>query len=340
MGNGQRTDYLPPEVYKAHSDWARLHGTGFFKQILPPLIVPFDSDFNKFAANAAFAIRHYVVYRTDGGAFARGLVRDSGNLLKIWRTLKDVNTPTGMEIKLYAMLWRRKDIDPTLRWSMTIEFRIATTRKDVEEGEQIVVPAAVISNSQQSAIEKVIHDGTMITQTPPFKGARANRIRGMLKIADRLGYPKNWNLWYYSRRAVYMYVRWDTNDPQRKTMTAATGGRFPFDGDTGHYGGYAAWRIFPFQNAVRRCNPHSSADDCGGIIGRELVLAEDEILREIAEINSEMQRASQAAGQAGWQQLTSISSSASSGTGPLVDAFIKHLVGLMRDPQTLYSVYL
>jgi hypothetical protein len=339
MSNGQRTDYLPPELYAAHANWARFHGTGFFSQILSPLMVSFNSNFDIFAANTAFAIRHYVVYRSDGGQFARGLVRDSGNLLKIWHELKRVNTPEGMQIKLVAMLWRRKDVDPTRRWSMTIEFRISSTRADVDDGDQIVVPANVISNAQQAAIEKVIHDGIMITQRPIFKGNRGHRIRGMLKIADGLGYPNNWNLWYYSRRAVYLYVLWNTTEPQRKRMSAATLGKFPFDGDNGPPE-HVPWRIYPFQNAVRKCNPHASADDCGAIIARELVNVEDEILREIAEINSEMQRANQASGQAGWQQLTSLTSTASSGTGPTVDAFIKHLVGLMRDHQTLYSVYL
>src|SRR5215471_16929749 len=55
--------------------------------------VNYNSDFNEFAASVAFALRTMIVYRTDGGRFARGLVRASGDLQNIHADLRDSNAP-------------------------------------------------------------------------------------------------------------------------------------------------------------------------------------------------------------------------------------------------------
>lgn len=337
MGNGTpRTDYTSPDVYTAHASLARARGDKFAAQQLPPLVVEFDSSFDRFAANVAHAIRHYVIYRTDGGRFARGLVRDSHQLEEIHRGLRHDKTADGTRIRLAARLWRRQDVDPTRRWSMTLDIRLSASRVDEDEGEQIEVD---VTASQKDAVHSVISNAIMISQTPPFTGDRGRRIRDMVKIADDAGYPANWNLWYYTRRAVYLYVRWDTKDPERVKMTQATNGAMPFDGDTG-FPEHVPWRQYPIRDLVRKCNIGGAPDDCAPLIGRELVHVEDEILRTISEMAHEVQRTSMAAGQGGWQQLAHATSSNSSSTGALPDAFIKHVVGLMNDPHTFYSVYL
>ncbi|WP_163612537.1 hypothetical protein, partial [Klebsiella pneumoniae] len=70
------TDYMPPAEFARRAlEQTRLG----FKPIGQTLtiVATYDSDFDQFAAKVAHELRHYVVYRSDGGVFARGLVRAS-----------------------------------------------------------------------------------------------------------------------------------------------------------------------------------------------------------------------------------------------------------------------
>jgi hypothetical protein len=87
------------------------------------LIAPsFETKFDAFAANVAHELRHYIVYRTDRGRFARGLVRASQQLEVIHDELRQANHPSGQRVTIAAALYRRTHPQPTSRWMMSIQF--------------------------------------------------------------------------------------------------------------------------------------------------------------------------------------------------------------------------
>src|SRR5215831_9887143 len=292
MGGGKellRTDYLPPEVYTEHANWAKFHGSGFFHQRLQPLIVPFDSDFDKFAAHVAFAIRHYVIYRTDGGRFARGLVRDSGQLQKIHGyLLHKARMENGSSVRLEALLWRRKHLVPTQRWSMTIEFALAKTDKDIET-ELIEVPRAKVQAAENIFAEQLLHEAGLVAQNVQRQNPnQGDRVSGMVKIATELGYPRCLDLWYYGPLHVDVYLDVHTNNEFRRKMTAQTGGQFPFDGwpmqGEGQSWDSHEWRAFPYRAILRMCWG-KDPDLRHAWINNILVTAEEAIFLSIKKAN-------------------------------------------------------
>src|SRR5208282_1764915 len=107
--NSPQTNYMPEEEFVMRREAAKRRGD-IWMHTSGDLLVPFDSDFDKFAANVAYAIRGLVVYRSDGGVFARGLVRASGHLKMYHDAQMAVTPPTnGTKIRLVAIFYRRKD---------------------------------------------------------------------------------------------------------------------------------------------------------------------------------------------------------------------------------------
>ena len=84
--------------------------------------VKFSSNFDVFAANVAFKLRSLIIYRTDGGRYARGLVRAPGDLQKIHAALLRKSTSDGDPITLVARVYRRQDPVPSNRFVLSIRF--------------------------------------------------------------------------------------------------------------------------------------------------------------------------------------------------------------------------
>lgn len=287
------------------------------------IVVAYDSDFNKFAANVAFQLRHYMTYRSDGGFFARGLVRASTDLQKIHKDGLLSTLPNGTPVRLATRLYRRQHLVPTERVMMSIQFRYRPMKL---EGEDLTASQEVTAKSKEKFAEKVLDQAALIVQGPTFIGDRAKRLRDWIKIAEQVQYPNFLHLWYYARPAVREYVNFDTWDARRAIMTAATGGKMPFDGDTGTGGpggGFRAdpntpWKIYPFRRAVEQCRGQHDTDNCNGIISRELIRAEDEIFRTISEMDKETK-------------------GRGSAQSDLVGAFLMHMKDLMKAKYSLYS---
>ena len=105
----------------------------------------------------------------------------------------------------------------------------------------------------------------------------------MVAIAERVKYPRNWDLWYYERSLVVEYVDYHrTGNARRKEMTQATGGKLPFDGQVAYPPG--SWRMFPFRQAAIEC-AGNDADTCKKKVHNILVHAEDEMLRTFDDIS-------------------------------------------------------
>ncbi len=355
MGNpAYSTDYTAREVYQKHlKEAARRHDTLRYQWIRIN-DVPFDSNFDTFAGWVAYAIRGLVIYRSDGGHYARGLVRTSGDLQAIHQAYMALQSRprNGTPIRLGAALLRRKDPNPTQRWMMWIKF----IAPDFEFGDEIVatVDSSVVEQGWKNVTEHMLDHAHSWIQTQ--HGDRAQRVIGMLKIADRLGYPKNWDMFYYARRAVFLYVRWEAAQPdedslgpksKRGQMTAKTGGKVPFDGDTG-FSEHIPWRLYPFRDAAKQCMGRDP-DGCAAIISQQLRHHEQEILATFQDIDAQINRVFSVPTSTTGDPFPfnrsqvlnpfKMTGKSAASLGPLALAFLEHLDELTKNQDSLYSVY-
>src|SRR5579862_524411 len=326
------TDYTPQQVIEARYQQAVNRGDNQYVEVIK-ITVAFDPNFDEFAARTAYELRTRLYYRHDGGKNARGLVRATGDLAVIHKLFATVTPPLGKgtPIHLNAILGRRQDPQANMRWVMVIRFN---NSEDFVEGEEIVVTANRASVAEKM-MKTVIHH---IMNDPKLPGERGKRIREMATIADKLGYPKNWDdLWFYERGAVVEYVDYQrTGDKRRQEMTRGTQGNLPFDGDIPLSGG--SWRVYPFRQAATECARfgNQNADDCQGRVHNIMRHAEDEMLRTFEDVNRIVQKVGFLNGMD--PHLTTDHSLDI--FGPLAAAFIKHLVKLSNTPDTLYSTYI
>lgn len=342
MGNDKlRTDYMPTEEFRRREREHERRGDVPIGPRIIPLQVDFDANYDRFVASVAHGIRHYVVYRRDGGNFARGLVRASDELKEIYDKLRINAAQRAGKVRLNAKLYRRKASLPSDQWAMFVIFETRDVI-DEDEGEFITASYDVTYESEKRRAENVVETASVIIGNPAWNppnqwGAdRVKRLGDWVWLAKRIGYPRFLRLWYYNRRPVFLYTRWETTPSERKSMTAETGGKLPFDGSTGFFGSFEPWRIYPFQTAVTECKHYSSVDDCADHIGDVLRIAESEIFESIREMNAAVMRLAPAASTDPWQGMQGAASDA---TGPQVNAFLKHIGTLFKDPDTLYRPY-
>jgi hypothetical protein len=242
----RRLDYAVREIFRKRADAARKRGDRYSSS-MELHSVNFDSDFDKFAANVAHGLRTKVYYRSDGGNFARGLVRASGDLELIHKAYMASSPPppNGGQIRLRAHFFRRKDPVAENRWVMSIRF----TAPDWGFFDEDVIVASPdrIRKGRASLMDDVLQCALMFADE--ISGTTGKRIRAMVALADRLDYPENENLWYYNRAAAREYFSWRTDNKRRQAMTQATGGKLPFDGYVYPHGN---WRIYPFKTILHR----------------------------------------------------------------------------------------
>jgi hypothetical protein len=145
------------------------------------------------------------------------------------------------------------------------------------------------------------------------------RVLNMVLLADRLGYPRNEQLWYYNPNPMRRFFSKHTSNEERARMTSATGSELPFDG----YAHPESWRAYPFRTMAKRFG-HQEIASCSREIEGFLKQVDDAIYGSLADIDAEV-------GQA-----------ASGGGGIYYGApklFHEHLYELRRSPDHLYSAY-
>jgi hypothetical protein len=324
-----KTDFTPESVFHQrflHHQNDRIVGT------TNVFVVPFDPDFDQFSASVAHALRHLIVYRTDGGNFARGLVRASGWLERVHNHLVEVSRPKGMPTRLLARLFRRRDPVAANRWVLTIEFALA--KEDTIDGnddDEIIHATLDVSDKSGCALmNQIIHDTTILFSDPhKSHGIRAKRILKMLAVADRVGCRKAEDLWFYTSSVAFAYVQLFTGDPARKRMTAATNGQFPFDGNSGPDASNVPWRTYPFRDAARACMGHDPST-CRDRAAYQIAQAEiqfsmsiDAIFREKAKLGL----------------VSSFNSLPSDSMNAMVPAFMDHINSMIKDADSLYSIW-
>jgi len=336
MGNdSDRTDYTDREVFARHATESIRRHDKYTLEIVK-IVVGFDPNFDEFAAKVAYELRTRTIYRSDGGKNARGLVRASGDLAKLHYIFRTGSPPpaAGTKIGLIAILARRKDPRDTFRWIMSIRFNAPGWI----DGDEMVVTAspAVTAKSDEQMMKNVIHYGALYFQD--IHNDKGRRITKMVEIADRLGYPRNQDLWYYSSEAVDNYMNWRNKAPDEETnpnrprgrMATATGGKLPFDGDTG-FPLVIPWRIYPFRNAAQLCKG-LVADECKVKVVSELIHTEAEIGRNFDVVLKRTAEASSIP-----HSLNPLDTPEKN-VGPLAVKLHEHLVKLTTNNDSLYSV--
>jgi len=324
--NSPQTNYMPEEEFVMRREAAKRRGD-IWMHTSGDLLVPFDSDFDKFAANVAYAIRGLVVYRSDGGVFARGLVRASGHLKMYHDAQMAVTPPTnGTKIRLVAIFYRRKDPRANMRWMMNIKFVMPDW---VDEEPEAIIASREATDAGWAKAMRVVLDCAALAEKD-FTGDQADEIHKMVALAERLGYPRNWDLWYYDRNAVNLYVDFHTNEETRRQMTRGTNGLTPFDGNSG----YGEWRIFPFQFMAKTWGTLDH-DHCNRNIRESLRSAEEYVHDTLQDV---IRKLKLAGGVQSFFQGYNIEGGQLN--SPLQKNFISHLINLLKDPDSLYSAFI
>jgi hypothetical protein len=299
----------------------------------------FAPDFNVFAANVAYELRHRLYYRSDGGKNARGLVRATGDLAVLHKLFSTNSPPPkpGAPIRLNAVFIRRKDARAHMQWVMAIRFNNTSDFKFVDADEEPIATDKASSVQEKMMKLYLAHAHGVAGK---MHGPPGIRIRKLLDVADRVGFPRNWDLWIYYSGAVYQFMDWriqlddeetNPNSPRRK-MTAATGGRTPF---TGSAGPGVDWQTFPIRAMLLACSKHQGIEDCDATMHNHLKQAEAEIEKTFDAV---IQRTNEV--QSMTPSVNPFDTTPSGALlGPMAFRFHKHLVALTKDKDSLYSIW-
>lgn len=270
--------------------------------------VRFSYDLDRFVASAAHALRRELVYRTDGGKAARGLVLDSdpkGSFYRIYfdgRNKETYDWQEGQEVWLWALMHRKIAADPADRVVAFIEFEPFVTTKSFD-GENLVVDPS-------ERVNQIIEQAKNVAGG--IAGDQGKRIRGYLSLAERQGYPKFLQLWFYDDAAIREFVM-GSSDYQEELIRA--GGGFPLEGRLpGNWQYPQTWRDYPFKDLLLRYSDTPPTATALKAIDERLAAS----IRALAE----------APGGKGAGGERAVS--------PLVREFRRHLQELARDRSTLY----
>ena len=159
-------------------------------------------------------------------------------------------------------------------------------------------------------------------------GEPGKRIRRLVQVIIKAGYPAAQELWYYNDMVIRVYVDWKLGNAKRREMTKGTGGVYPFDGESGAYSQQGSmehnrghWRI----HTVRALFEEFGCEHWDAAA----------IKRRLLQIDSEMY--------AGWHELDLIGFKTHQGGGsaydPEIGHFLDHVTYLSKDPTHLYWAF-
>jgi hypothetical protein len=317
-----RTDHTPLSILQQR-DQAAMERRDQYVGTTSTITVKFAPTFEEFAANVAHKLSHWVVYRTDGGRFARALVRKSGSLEKLYHYWHDQKIPTNSSVKLVATLYRRQDPLANNRWVMEIFFEkpgAETIDFGDSEGDIVIVTRNRFQALQTTTMDKIISVAVSFSYQNFFKpGEEFKRIRKMADIAERIGSRKAWDLWYYNYNPMRVYI-FHSTDSQKKEMTRATNGAIPFDGRCAYTTSH--WRTYPFREMAQRHGLRKVVEMTNAV-AKDLLAYDQRMLKGINKISADLSKIRLGGG--------SIYKSAW--------PFVEHLQTLLNSPDHLYYAY-
>lgn len=208
---------------------------------LGSLAVEFSTNFDTFAARVAHGLRTRMIYRTDNGRLARGMVRYSGDLQAIHaRNLRRNRADRMDTIVLDVTFVRRRSNIPTERAVFGIRFAENLTTFDTTP----VDPSPETRKKNRKARAEAFLAKAIIVSMD--MGCKGDRVRAMLEYAVKIGYPRNEKLWFYDPRTVYEYVH-NLSDKERAQMPSAV------PQAKGAYG--LPLQVYPFKGRLRTRRP-------------------------------------------------------------------------------------
>lgn len=248
MGKGkgfQGTDVIPAQEFINQYRELEKEEKKFSKQLLEsevptqlgiPIMhdVNFRKNFNEFANDVAYLLRHKMIYRSDGGRRARGIVRANGKLKLIHNAYLRLEYIEGQHIFLRIILVRIKDKIPPNRWMVGVDFKSELFQKD------LVFEKDKVEGTPCHFLETLFALANFGAQT--FSEKDRARINLLIRFAENIGCHKCYNLWYYNR-----YTNPNTSDKIRKQMSEHTNARLPLDG-TSRCSPHYRWRVYPFKD--------------------------------------------------------------------------------------------
>jgi hypothetical protein len=160
-----------------------------------------------------------------------------------------------------------------------------------------------------------------------MSGEDGARIKKLVQVILRVGYPRCLDLWYYNDMNVTEYVDWKTSGAALRNMTKATQGTFPFDGASGLYTqsaderGGGMWRI----HAVKDLFDEFTCGDWDAAALKSELEGIDDLMYK------------------GWYQMTLVGAKTAQGGGgaydPAVERFLHHVNLLTLDDNSLYAAF-
>jgi hypothetical protein len=276
-----RTDATPDRVIRKRIREARRRGEQNILVQQLDFYVAFSPDFDLFSARVAHALRRHLFYRTDGGRFARGLVRQpESRLREVHKYFADLPTRENHRAALVTRLIRRKGPKPGDRWVLQIEFAVPVHDHTFEDS------GSDVDTNRFKEMEKHFFDRArnIITNSNDIPKKR-KRILAYLDLADGLDWPHFLELWHYTPAAVRAFS--DASEEEREKMVAAGGGKFPLDGKLpGQRSKELKWRTKPFEYIFQKYGDDQTLSDAD--LKSALVSMDDAISESIHIRNSDI----------------------------------------------------
>jgi hypothetical protein len=158
-------------------------------------------------------------------------------------------------------------------------------------------------------------------------GEQGKRVKKMVEIIARAGYPAARELWYYNTMVVKVYIDWTVGNAKRREMRSGTGGVYPFDGLSGVYGQQGTQEQHRGYWRIHAVNDLFNDFGCGQWDANAM---KDRLIR----IDQDMYK--------GWYEMTIIDFKTHQGGGASYDVeiehFVNHVTHLSKDKNHLYSM--
>ena len=161
-----------------------------------------------------------------------------------------------------------------------------------------------------------------------MSGYRGQRIKRLVQVILRVGYPACKDLWYYNDMNVTAFADIKTTSGKLREMTRATQGAFPFDGESGLYSQSGTPERHRGKWRIHAVNDLFDEFACG-------FQNADALKDSLERIDELMYK--------GWHELELVSAKTSQGGGSAYDQmvydFIDHVTALTKDPNHLYWAF-